>query len=205
VDNRSRRPVPGQDGGVTTMTEPVASRLSDQPWTIDDLAELPDGNRYEILDGSLIMSPAPDSLHGRVTTLLARLLDRAAPTDLMISAAGFGVAVQDGRGYCVPDIVALVETALDRRVQALSPADVPLAVEVVSPTSSSRDRVSKRHEYAAAGIRHYWIVDPDKQTLTVLSLDGRGARYEEVAVVAAGERFTTDDPFAISLDPADFC
>ena len=187
------------------MTEPVASRLSDQPWTVDDLAELPDGNRYEILDGSLIMSPAPDSLHGRVTTLLARLLDRAAPTHLMISAAGFGVAVQDGRGYCVPDIVALVETALDRRVQALNPADVPLAVEVVSPTSSSRDHVSKRHEYAAAGIRHYWIVDPDKRTLTVLTLNNRGVYYEEVTVVAAGERFETDDPFAISLDPADFC
>ena len=82
---------------------------------------------------------------------------------------------------------------------------MPLAVEVVSPTSSSRDHVSKRHEYAAAGIRHYWIVDPDKRTLTVLTLNNRGVYYEEVTVVAAGERFETDDPFAISLDPADFC
>src|SRR5690348_2404274 len=107
--------MPGQGGGVTMMTEPMAGRLSDQPWTIDDLVGLPDGERYEIVDGSLIMSPAPDTFRGRVTTLLTRLLDRAAPAQLMISAAGFGVLIQDRRGYCVPDIVAIVATALDRR------------------------------------------------------------------------------------------
>jgi Uma2 family endonuclease len=176
------------------------------PWTIDDLADLPDdGNRYEILDGSLIVSPPPDSFHCGSATRLARLLDRVAPADLTISTARFGVFLQDGCAYCVPDIVAVRTAALDRRVPALDPTDVPLVVEVISPTSTGRDRVTKRYEYAAAGIAHYWIVDQDQRTLSVLRLDASSLRYEESATVKAGQRFETGDPFPISLDPADFC
>jgi Uma2 family endonuclease len=189
------------------MTNPLVGREAGAPWTAEDLADLPDddGNRYEILDGSLIVSPSPDTFHGGATTRLTRLLDRAAPFELTISSAGFGVYVQGGRGYCIPDLVAVRTAALDRRALALDPGDVPLVVEVISPTSADRDLVYKRHEYAKAGIRHYWIVDQDRRALTALRLDASARRYEELTTVKAGNRFETDDLFPISLDPADFC
>ena len=61
---------------------------------------------------------------------------------------------------------------------------------------------SLAHEYAADKIPVYWIVDPEKKTVTVLEHDG-GEHYREAAVVAPGERLTTDVPFPISLDPAE--
>ena len=78
-------------------------------------------------------------------------------------------------------------------------------VEVLSPGNAGRDVVIKRHEYAAGGIPHYWIVDKNERTLTVLSRPEQGKGYLDSTVVKAGERFETDDPFPISLDPADFC
>jgi Uma2 family endonuclease len=65
--------------------------------------------------------------------------------------------------------------------------------------------VVKRHDYAAGGIPQYWIVSKDDRTLTVLTDPDPGKGYLDSAVVKAGERFETDDPFPISLDPADFC
>jgi Uma2 family endonuclease len=89
-----------------------------------------------------------------------------------------------------------------RRGSGLQPADVLLVVEVLSPSNARTDLVLKRHDYAAEGIPAYWIVDPEKHTLTVLEHDG-GEHYTEVALISPGETFTTDRPFPISIDIAD--
>jgi Uma2 family endonuclease len=83
------------------------------------------------------------------------------------------------------------------------PDQVVAVVEVLSPDSAGHDLITKRHQYGQAGIRHYWIVDPSNRTLTVLRHDG-AAGYEEVAIVKPGTTWQTDDPFPLSLDPADF-
>lgn len=58
-----------------------------EPWTIDDLKKLPDDatDRYEIYDGSLVVSPRPGVFHGGASNLLHRLLTRQAPDDLIVS------------------------------------------------------------------------------------------------------------------------
>ncbi|KQU57271.1 hypothetical protein ASG84_16900 [Rhodococcus sp. Leaf278] len=58
--------------------------------------------------------------------------------------------------------------------EALYAKDVVLVVEVISPGSRRTDVVTKRSEYADAGIEHYWIVDPEAATLTTLDLSSRG-------------------------------
>jgi Uma2 family endonuclease len=93
--------------------------------------------------------------------------------------------------------------ALDRGGLALQPSDVPLAVEVLSPSNAGYDVMTKRHQYGHAGIPQYWIVDPGKRVMTVLLHDGHEG-YLESDVVSPGTTWRTDQPFAVALDPAEF-
>jgi Uma2 family endonuclease len=94
------------------------------------------------------------------------------------------------------------EAALANGGDAFMPADVLLVVEVLSPSNARYDLVVKWDEYAIAGIPLYWIVDPDKQTLTALELAADGT-YREAAVVTPGEVWCTDKPFPLAFDLAE--
>lgn len=185
------------------MTDPLVRPEYGGAWTIEDLRRLPDdGFRYEIIDGSLLVSPPPAKPHFRVTTRLRNLLHAQAPDDLVVGENA-GVAMAKRRTYRIPDIVVLRASAIDGDESEFHPADVVLAVEVVSPNSGGDDLVMKRYQYGKAGIPHYWIVDQRKRTLTVLRHDGAEG-YDDVATVAPGESWHTDEPFPLTLDPADF-
>lgn len=181
------------------MTNPARPGRGDA-WTVDDLQGLPEGNQvYEIFDGSLLVSPHADVFHGAVANRLRRLLDRQAPAGLLV---GQDIGVSAKRSsYFVPDLFVAHESAMDRGGAALHPGDVLLVVEVISPSNAGRDLVLKRHEYAAAGIPLYWLVEPRKQTLTVL-VNGPGG-YREQATVATGEIYRGEQPFPLTLALAD--
>ena len=168
-------------------------------WTVDDLAGLPEGYRYEIFDGSLIVSPHADVPHGGVVNRLHRVLNRQAPADLLVGGT-FGVSRQN-TSYFVPDLLVVPDAALRKGGKALHPADVLLVVEVLSPGNAGRDLVVKRHEYALAGIPRYWVVDQKQQTITVLRLVA--GRYVEAARLRPGESWRTDEPFPLALDPVE--
>ncbi|MFC0004192.1 Uma2 family endonuclease [Micromonospora siamensis] len=165
-------------------------------WTVDDLPDLPDdGQDYEIFDGSLLVSPHADVFHGAVANRLRRLLDRQAPAGLLV---GQDIGVSAKRSsYFVPDLFVAREEALDRGGPALDPADVLLVVEVVPPGNAGRDLVLKRHEYAVADIPTYWLVEPRKQSLTVLR--NVGGVYREAAVVTGTEPWHSETPFPLEL------
>jgi Uma2 family endonuclease len=157
-------------GGVTMTESPPVRRRSGlerpdpvRPWTINDLGDLPEGYRYEIFDGSLLVSPPPPLPHVRATKYLDRLLERQAPAHLCVLTAGAGVSIRGGASYLIPDVVVVPWSALDRPRPTLLPPDVLLAVEVLSPSNPGNDLVLKRHEYAVAGIPQYWIVDPSRR------------------------------------------
>ncbi|HLL66763.1 MAG TPA: Uma2 family endonuclease [Micromonosporaceae bacterium] len=179
-----------------------------EPWSIDDLANLPDdGMRYELVDGSLLVSPMPRLPHIRVAYRLRRLLERQAPPDLAIGNEA-GVGARSPRSYFVPDVWMVPAAALDRDGQYFQPTEMLLVVEVLSEGNRSVDLLLKRHYYADGGIPEYWIVDPRGRTLTVLRLsDGdlpEGARaYDEHAVVKAGETYRAQTPFPLAVDPAE--
>ncbi|MFI6782197.1 Uma2 family endonuclease [Micromonospora sp. NPDC050276] len=181
------------------MTNPARPGHGDA-WTVDDLQGIPEDDQvYEIFDGSLLVSPHADVFHGAVANRLRRLLDRQAPDGVLV---GQDIGVSAKRtSYFVPDLFVARESAVDRGGAALDPADVLLVVEVISPSNAGRDLVLKRHEYAAAGIPIYWLVEPRKQTLTVL-VNGVGGYREEV-FLPAGEVYRTDQPFPLALPLAD--
>jgi Uma2 family endonuclease len=187
------------------MTEPVASHLRDQPWTFEDLADTPDdGNRYEIFDGSLLASPAPNVPHAKAVLRLRRRIEAQMPLDYEV-IENVGLHLRGGRSLFIPDLLVVLAAALDRQDATLKSPDALLVVEVMSKSNSNVDLILKRHEYAAGGIPQYWIVSKQDRTLTVLTRPEFGKGYKNSIVIKAGERFETDDPFPISLDPADFC
>jgi Uma2 family endonuclease len=174
-------------------------------WTVDDLEALPDdGFKYELFDGSLVVTPPPHADHSVVAWKLRRLLEAQAPVDIAVLQDS-GVAARRRNSAYAPDLVIVPTARLDAALpDYLGPADTLAVIEVLSPGGRGRDLILKRHDYAAAGIPLYWIVDPQARTLTVLTL-AEAETYTESAVVLAGQRWSTDLPFPLVLDPAEFC
>jgi Uma2 family endonuclease len=167
------------------------------PFTDDDLATRPDdGHRYEVIDGSLFVTPAPDARHQTCTGSLFSLLQSARGPEHKVLFAPFDVRLSR-LTVVQPDLIVA------RRAD-MTPARLEgpplLAVEVLSPGTRLIDLGTKRLAYDAAGVPAYWLVDPDVPSLTVLELDA--GRYVERATVAGDEAFSAAFPFPVTVVPA---
>jgi Uma2 family endonuclease len=168
-----------------------------RPLTHDDLAVMPDdGHRYELVDGTLIVTPAPRPIHQRAVTRLWRLLDDAAADDLEVFVAPFEVALGPST-VMQPDVLVARRADLTERNL---PAPPVLVVEVLSPSTRYIDLGTKRLAFEAAGVPSYWLVDPDEPSLTAFELDG--GSYREVARVVGDESWEAALPFAVRVVPA---
>ncbi|MFG6192441.1 Uma2 family endonuclease [Nonomuraea sp. JJY05] len=184
--------------------EPTTRReilLPAPPYTVDDLFKLPDdGNRYELFNGSLLVSPAPTKLHQRAIFLLQCILDDEAPPELEVfSTVNLRVTDKD---FYIPDLVIATEESLYTDPLMFSPEELLLAVEVVSPSTKSRDRVLNTDAYAAAGIPNYWRIELDEgPTLYVYEVNGDN--YDPPTAYKAGQIAHLTTPFPVSFDPGD--
>lgn len=158
---------------------PVVAPANDVPgpkqgfWTYDDYASIPeDGNRYEIINGVLYMSPSPNWPHQEIALEIAAHLRNyfrathiggvfIAPLDVELA---HNTVVQ-------PDIVVLLKSSRKKLQERHIIGAPDLAIEVVSPTSATHDRHRKLAAYARAGEPEYWIVEPDSHTVEVLILE----------------------------------
>jgi Uma2 family endonuclease len=169
-----------------------------RPLVRDDLDRMPDdGHRYELLDGSLLVSPAPRLRHQRAVFRLARLLDDACPSDLEIVVAPFDV-VLGADTVLLPDLLVARHSDLTERALSGTPL---LAVEVLSPSTRRIDLTVKRDRFRAAGTPSYWVVDPDEPSLTAWELAADGA-YVEVTRVTGGETARLTRPFDVRVTPS---
>jgi Uma2 family endonuclease len=163
----------------------------------DDLDQLPDdGNRYELIDGLLLVSPSPAERHQRVLVTLLAMLVNGCTDGLRVYLAPLDVRLGD-RVQVQPDLIVVADgpprDSLER---------VPLlCVEVLSPSTRRHDLVHKRSADEAAGIPSYWIVDPLTPSVSVLEL--RDGAYVESASVSGDESWTATVPFAVTVVPAD--
>ena len=151
-------------------------------WTYKDYAALPDnGQRYEIVNGVLLMAPAPSGSHqkaaGKIFYYLLTYVEFAgwgqvfqAPFDVELLP---DMVVQ-------PDVLVLLNTGLDKYVESRIIGAPDLVVEVVSPGTAAYDRLSKYDAYAHAGVPEYWIANPLKRTVEVLVL--KNGRYNSLGV-----------------------
>ncbi len=168
------------------------------PWTeIEYLALAPTGERIELLDGALVVTPAPASDHQQYLTRLATLLEGGAPDQLEVVEA---VTVRVGPSrLLIPDLIVTTRAG---RVTVFDPADLILVVEVVSPSTTTMDRVVKPQLYAAAGVPTYLRVEltaPPGPEWHLFTLGPRG--YTEALSASAGERLRLPPPLSLDLDP----
>lgn len=165
--------------------------------TVDDIEAMPDdGQRYELIDGVLVVSPAPATRHQRAVLNLWKLLDGTAPDDMWAMAAPYDV-ILDHTSWVEPDVlVARKADFTDKRL----PVPPWLVVEVLSPSSTILDLNVKHDRYRRSRIPSYWVVDPIDPRLIVWEL--RREEYVEVADVAGEDSWSARIPFPVTITPA---
>ncbi|MGC4943944.1 Uma2 family endonuclease [Kribbella sp. DT2] len=186
-----------------TSVEPIETDQS-LPWapfralTRADLDLIPnDGHRYELVDGVLIMTPAPSWRHQlAVGKLLYRLMD-VCPPELCVLTAPFDVAISDDT-VMQPDILVAPRADFTERDLPKAPL---LAVEVLSPSTRRIDTMLKFSRYEAAGCPSYWVVDTDTPSLVVWEM--RDGAYAQVAKVSGDEIARLTSPYDVEVVPAD--
>ena len=175
--------------GATEPTWAVAELFPPQGyWSDADYLALGTNRLVELSAGHLEVLPMPTEWHQEIAFRLAQWFsDFARRHDRgKVLPAPLRVRVGEGR-FREPDVVFMSREHRDRRSDAFwDGAD--LVMEVVSETDPDRDLVTKRREYAAAGIGEYWIVDPRDRTIQVLVLDEPSAEYVDAGRFAPGDQ-----------------
>jgi Uncharacterized protein conserved in cyanobacteria len=174
------------------------SQLLDLPqiWTFEDLQQLPDDvdwRRYEIVDGALVVSPSPNVDHDFITWSLRDAIQPFQPTGYYVAGP---LNLDLHPSYRIPDLCIIPRSLVGQGRLLVNPHEMLLAVEIVSPSSRTTDRITKPAEYATAGIPGYWRVEMDPDvTLTAYALDKTAATYTELGTWARGETTVIEEPF----------
>ena len=148
----------------------------EQHYTSEDYWNLPEGHRAELIDGQLYNMAPPSGMHQRLISQFMLVLGqyiRDHHGTCEVYPAPFAVNLDaEDKDWVEPDISVICDTSkLDDRGCNGAP---DLVVEVVSPSSRRIDYSTKNALYSEAGVREYWIVDPEKERTTVY-------RYEDDA------------------------
>jgi Uma2 family endonuclease len=146
-----------------------------RPLTHDDLLSMPDdGNRYEIINGELVMTPAPMANHQRILLRLVLLLNSYLSIhgsgELFIAPFDVDLGPND---IVQPDLVVIAaERGRVPGTQNAFSGPPDLVVEITSPSSQRTDLVRKMALYARSGVPEYWVVAPDRKDLVIHVLTG---------------------------------
>jgi Uma2 family endonuclease len=151
----------------------VLSGKKQGEYTLDDYYALPDERRVELIDGVIYDMPTPALIHqkilGELFILFRECMDRhegkcevyLSPCDVRLD--------RDNRTMVQPDLLVVCE---EYDIGAKSFDGAPaLTLEILSPSTRSKDMLLKLYKYANAGVREYWIVDPDRRTVLVYDLE----------------------------------
>lgn len=176
--------------------ETVTTLPRGREFTEDDLALMPDdGNRYELVDGALIVTPSPVTRHQVAVGELYLLLRGGCPPAMQVLFAPYDVRLA-ANTVLQPDLLVAARSSF---TEANLPATPLLAVEVLSPSTRHIDLGLKRSRYEVAGCASYWVVDPAVPSVRAWEL--RDGEYVEVGHVSGSEALTLTRPFPVTLVP----
>ena len=165
----------------------MSLRTHNVKFTYEDYLLFPeDGRRHELIDGEHFMTPAPSIKHQKIVSRLDRFLGDyvvrtkmgevfVAPTDVVLSDLD---VVQ-------PDLlfISAARAFIITEKNISGPPD--FVIEIISPTSRKTDETVKRKLYERCGVREYWIVDPELETVVIHRVaDGRYVRAAELSLEA---------------------
>jgi Uma2 family endonuclease len=177
------------------MIIPLGSSLPVQgTWTECDYLALDTNRLIELTDGYLEVLPMPTLLHQLIVDFLHSLLKAHIKTSIggLVVFAPLPVKFRPDL-YREPDIIYLSPDRVTAMGTAKYPRGADLVIEVVSEGDEARERdyISKRAIYAEHGVTEYWIVDPEQQQISVLSLDVSTSTYREHGVFKPGQQATS--------------
>lgn len=142
-------------------------------YTLDDYYKIPDERRVELIDGVIYDMAAPTSAHqliagvifaklfNYVTQKKGKCLPMISPLDVQLDC--------DNRTMIQPDVIIVCDR--DKVINRCVYGAPDFVVEILSPSSRSRDGVIKLHKYMNAGVREYWLIDPDKLKVIVYNFE----------------------------------
>ena len=169
--------------------------------TYEDYKNTPEDERYELLDGELVMSEAPRIVHQSVDMELGTLMNLfvkendlgrvfSAPTDVVLSDT---IVVQ-------PDLLFVSKQRAHIITEQNIQGAPDLVVEILSPSTANRDWTIKRELYARYGVKELWIVDPDARIIWVMLL--RDGEFRHMIVYGEGQSVTstTLEGFTVDMD-----
>lgn len=186
---------------TTTPQQETTSAAGVRPYgrelTREDRDALPDdGRRQELVDGCLIVTPAPSTRHQGAAFELAYRLRQQVPDPLRVLIAPLDIEL-DSRNVLQPDVLVARKDAFTQRGLPQAPL---LAVEVLSPSTRLIDLNLKKARFETAGCPSFWIVDPDDESITVWELTGD--HYTETAHATSDQPLKVTAPFAATMDVA---
>lgn len=195
---------------VGAQTRPWPPRRGE--WTYEDYARLPNDQwRYEIIRGELHMSPAPRTQHQETSLHLASALHQFAHTNQLgkVFTAPIDVILSDRAtdetiaSPVQPDILFIAQERLEIVQEKYIVGAPDLIIEILSPSNWLDDRRDKYTVYEAAGVREYWIVDPDNSTVEVFVL--RDDQYTQIGRYGAGDVVRADVVAGFEIAVSEFC
>ena len=170
--------------------------------TYQDYLNTPDDESYELIDGELVRLVSPGQAHQRTRMNLGvrmyKFVERRNRGELYF--APFDVVLSD-TDVVQPDLLFVSRDRLYIITEDNIQGAPDLAIEILSPSTSARDKGYKRDLYAKHGVKEYWQVDTDAKRITVLSLNAYG-NYDVAAVYGMGQTLTSPllPGFALNLD-----
>ena len=154
--------------------------------TYEDYLMTPDDERWELLKGALTRRPTPNTAHqrtlGNLAVALFNFVDDKGLGEVFISP--FDVVLSP-TNVLEPDLIFVATGQRSIITEANVQGAPALVIEVVSPSTLTRDRELKRRIYAEHGVGEYWLVDPDSRTISVMSLQDKD--FREVGNYGVGE------------------
>ncbi len=167
------------------MTAAASSRPKPK-LTLDEWAALPDDEPGELVDGELVEEEMPSFVHEVVVVWLGAVLRAwVVARGGLVAGSGVKLKVSARRGRMADVVVYFRRGKVQARGLVTVPPDV--AIEIVSPDpkDQKRDRIDKLDEYAAFGVRYYWLVSPELRSVEVLEL-GADGRYVHAQNLSTG-------------------
>lgn len=177
------------EGGKSHGTPASEGMPEDRGYTVRDIEALPEGERAELIDGKMYMMATPTLTHQELLMWLSATIwnyIRDKRGTCKVLPAPFAVYIKDDEhNYVEPDVTVICD--MDKLDEKGCHGAPDWAIEIASPSSRKMDYIRKCALYEQAGVREYWIVDPEERSVLVYSFEhGTSRQYTFFEPVKAG-------------------
>lgn len=158
--------------------------------TVEDYRATPDGSRYQLVEGDLIISPSPHRFHQRIVWNLSQLFGRYIAVHPLgeVFLAPFDVYLSE-HDILQPDVLFVAAVNLGILAEDGIHGAPDLVIEVLSPATAQLDKKTKRRVYARAGVKEMWLIDP--LLLQIQRYDFARDQAKPVQLIEEDESFAT--------------